>query len=76
MVSVQKIVEIIGSAGVVPDMTKFDPEKTFKQNGIDSLDVFTVFLAIEETLGVHFSEEVSTSIKSAQEIVDYLNLNN
>lgn len=73
MVRIENIIDIIGFAGVVPDMTKFDPEKTFKQNGIDSLDVFTVFLAIEENLGVHFSEEESTRIKSAREIVDCLN---
>ena len=73
MINVEKIVEIISSAGVVDDMSKFDPNKSFKENGIDSLDVFTVFLAVEEQLGVKFSEEDSTSIKSASEMVAFLN---
>lgn len=73
MINVEKIVEIISSAGVVDDMSKFDPNKSFKENGIDSLDVFTVFLAVEEQLRVKFSEEDSTSIKSASEMVAFLN---
>lgn len=73
MVTVEKIVEVISSAGVVDDMSKFDPNKSFKENGIDSLDVFTVFLAVEEQLGAKFSEEESTSVKSASEIVALLN---
>jgi acyl carrier protein len=73
MVTVEKILEIVSSAGVVDDMSKFNPNKSFKENGVDSLDVFTVFLAVEEQLGVKFSEEESTSIKSASEIVALLN---
>jgi acyl carrier protein len=73
MINIEKIIEIISSAGVVDDMSKFDPNKSFKENGIDSLDVFTVFLAVEEQLRVKFSEEDSTSIKSASEMVAFLN---
>ena len=73
MVDAEKIVEIVSSTGVVDDMSKFDADKSFKENGIDSLDVFTVFLAVEEQLGVKFSEEDSTSVKSVSAMVDLLN---
>ena len=73
MVDAEKVVEIVSSTGVVDDMSKFDVSKSFKENGIDSLDVFTVFLAVEEQLGVKFSEEESTSVKSVSAMVDLLN---
>jgi acyl carrier protein len=73
MTDVARIVEIISSTGVVNDMTSFDANKTFKENGIDSLDVFTIFLAVEEQLGVKFSEEESGRLRSASEIVTLLN---
>lgn len=73
MVEVEKIIEIVSLTGVVEDMSKFDANKSFKENGIDSLDVFTVFLAVEEQLGVKFSEEDSTNVKSASEMVALLN---
>jgi acyl carrier protein len=73
MVTVEKIVEVVSSAGVVDDMSKFDPNKSFKENGIDSLDVFTVFLAVEDQLGVKLSEEESIGVKSALDIVALVN---
>lgn len=73
MVDAGKIVEIISTTDVVDDMSKFDPDKSFKENGIDSLDVYTIFLAVEEQLGVKFSEEASTRVKSTSEMVAYLN---
>ncbi|MDU9048390.1 MAG: phosphopantetheine-binding protein [Candidatus Electrothrix sp. Rat3] len=57
MIELEKIIEIIKSTGVVKDITKYDPEKTFQDNGIDSLDTFTIFLAVEEQLGIKFSEK-------------------
>jgi hypothetical protein len=36
MITVEKIIEIIASTGVVKDMSKFDPDKSLNDNGIDS----------------------------------------
>ena len=73
MVTNKLIVEIIKKSGLAQDLSSFDPIKTFKQNGIDSLDVFTVLLAIEEQLNVNFSENESDEIRSAEDIVNILN---
>lgn len=73
MVSEEKIVEIISSTDVVDEMSQYEISKSFKENGIDSLDVFTIFLAVEEQLGVKFSETESTSVKSVPEMVALLN---
>lgn len=72
MVTSEQIIKIIEGTGVLSDMSKFDSAKTFKENGIDSLDVFTIYLAVEEQLGVTFSEEESQRIKSVDEMVAFL----
>lgn len=73
MVTIEQVVEIINSTGVVEDMSKYENKKSFKENGIDSLDIFTVFLAIQERFGIEFTEEDSINIKSALEMVDSIN---
>lgn len=72
MISIDKLLEIVATTGVVEDIAKFDSKKSFKDNGIDSLDVFTVFLAVEEELGVKFSEEESTTITSLEQMKELL----
>lgn len=74
MVELNKVVELVAASGVVPDMSKFDPNKTFKENEIDSLDVLGLFLAVEEGLGIKFTEEEVNLINSAAEMVNTLNL--
>lgn len=73
MIDASEIIEIVGVSGVVEDMSKFDPEKSFKDNGVDSLDVFTVLLAIEERLEVKFTEEESANIKGVRDVLEILN---
>jgi len=73
MVELNKILEIVAASGVVPDMSKFDPDKTFKENGVDSLDVMSLFLAVEEQLGIKFSEEEAGQINSLAEMVGTIN---
>lgn len=75
MLTIEQILEAISGSGVVEDMSKFDPGKTFKENGVDSLDVFTILLAIEEKLEIQFSEEESNLIHSANDILKYKNSN-
>lgn len=72
MVEVQDVIEIIANADVLQDMSEFDPDKTFKANGIDSLDVMNVFLAIEEHYGIKFSEEEVEQINTASDLVKTL----
>lgn len=73
MVTIDEIVEIISKTGVVEDMSKFDPCKTFKDNGVDSLDLFTILLAVEERRAVKFSNEESENLSSVLRIIELLN---
>ena len=68
MANDQRIIEALSAAGIEYDVAAYDPAKSFRDNGIDSLDVMGLFLAIEETYGVKFSEEEVPSIKTPADI--------
>jgi acyl carrier protein len=68
MINDEEIVEALDDAGIDYDSTSYDPEKPFRNNGIDSLDVMSLFLAIEERHGVKFSEAEATAIQSPRQL--------
>jgi len=60
----QRIIEALEEAEIDYDREGYNQEKSFKDNGIDSLDVMSLFLVIEERYGVKFSEKESDSINT------------
>ena len=60
----QRIIEALAEAGIDYDAKGYDPSKSFRDNGVDSLDVMSLFLALEERYGVKFSEDEANSIKT------------
>jgi acyl carrier protein len=59
-----RITDALADAGIDYDIGGYDPQKSFRENGIDSLDVMSLFLAVEERYGVKFSEEEASAIKT------------
>lgn len=49
-------------------LDNIDPKKSFQDNGIDSLDVFTIFLAVEERYGIKLSEDEVSLVKSVDDL--------
>ena len=47
--------------------------RVLKENSIDSLDLMSVFLLVEEQLGIKFNEEEAGQIDSAMQMVEKLN---
>lgn len=72
MASMEKILEIISLTGVVDDMSTFDVNKTFKDNGVDSLDIFTIFLAVQEQLDIQLTEEEFGGVSSVVDLMALL----
>jgi acyl carrier protein len=68
----EQLLAIVASTGLVDDISAFDAEKTFKNNGIDSLDVMTLLLAFEEGLGVTFNEDEANRIHSLKDVMGVL----
>ena len=73
MYKIETVLEIIFNSDVLDNAGKFNPDLSFKENGIDSLDIFTILLAIEERLNIKFSENETIQIKSARDILNILN---
>ncbi len=65
--------KIVASAEVVVDMSAFDPSKTFSDNGVDSLGVMSIFLAVEEQLGIKFTDDEMGSIRTANDLQSAIN---
>ncbi len=74
MIDISTVMEAIAASGVVPDMSVFDPEKRFQENGVDSLDVMTILLTFEERSGINITEEEASQINSASKLVEIINI--
>jgi acyl carrier protein len=72
MAELSKILELVESAGVVPNMAAFDPDKSFRNNGVDSLDVMNILLVVEEGLDIKFSEDEAGRIDSVAKMIEVL----
>jgi len=68
MANDQRIIEALTEAGIDYDAEAYDPAKSFRDNGIDSLDVMGLFLAIQEKYGVKFAEAEVPNIKTPLDI--------
>ena len=73
MYELNQILDLVAKSGTVEDMDNFDSSKTFRENGVDSVEVMGLFLAVEEGLGVKFSEDEANSINTIDEMVALLN---
>jgi acyl carrier protein len=73
MVEVNTVTELILTLGIDIDKAKFDPNKTFDENGIDSLDMMSIFLGVEEKLGVKLSDEELEGVSSVVALVAAIN---
>ena len=72
MTDLNKLIKIMEGTGVVPDIKNYDCNKTFKENGVDSLDVMDILLAIEESLNIKFTEDEAEKIKSLVDVMTIL----
>ena len=73
MVKLEDILAIIGAIEPPPDMSEFDPNRTFSDNGIDSLDMMSVFLAIEEKYEFKFTDAELEQIRNTVDLVATVN---
>jgi len=64
----QRIIDALRDAAIDYDSENFSPDASFLENGIDSLDAMSLFLAIEEKHGVKFSSEEAGAIHSPAEL--------
>lgn len=68
--------EIVGMVAESLSLDHINPGKSFQDNGIDSLDVFTIFLAVEERYGIKLSEDEVSLVKSIDDLSSLLEKRN
>lgn len=73
--TIEDIIAAIAETGVKQDMDNFDAAKTFEDNGIDSLDTFTILLALEEKTGVTLEDAPLEEVNSAKALHAYIEAN-
>ncbi len=64
----QRIIDALQAAGIDYNKSIYDPAKSFRNNGIDSLDVMSLLLSLEEAYEIRFTEEEVTLIDTPAEI--------
>lgn len=69
----KEILDIIEKAGVTANVAEIKSDQTFKQAGIDSLELMNVFLAIEQTFEIKIEDEDIDALTSVDAVVSYLN---
>lgn len=71
-VTQEDILSIVENAGVSVDVSKIKLDVTFKQAGIDSLEMMNVFLGIEEKFSIQIPDEDIADLNTIENIVSYL----
>lgn len=71
-ITIEEIDRIAKSAIEDGDFENILSGSSFKEQGLDSLDVSTLFLAINDEFGVEIPDEDYDSITSPDELITYL----
>ncbi len=67
----QTLRELISKA-VKKEIKSIDPESTFKDLGVDSLEVVHILVALEDRLGIDIKDQDLTQISNMGAFIDYL----
>ena len=70
-INLQDLLPLLESSGYSGNLS-LNSEKTFSENSIDSLDVFSWLAAIEEKYGVSVSDEEFPLIKTPADLVNFI----
>lgn len=68
----EEILTIIEKSGVSIEITAIKFDQSLTEAGIDSLEMFNVFLAIEEHLNIKIPDSDIDSLDTINSIVQYL----
>jgi len=69
------VLAVIAETGVKADIENFDVDKTLEENGIDSLDTYTILLALEEKAGVQLEDVELEKVNTVKLLHTYIKEN-
>lgn len=68
----EEMLAVIESAGVSIDVATIKSDTSLSKAGIDSLEMMSVFLAIEEKFGIKIPDEDIDALDTVDDIIAYL----
>ena len=72
IISNEQLINCMKEAEILVDYDSFDSKLTFAEQGVDSLDLSSLFFIIEEKYGVKITDEDIESLISVDQLINYL----
>ena len=70
--NIKDIISLLEDSGYAGNLD-LDPSRSFSENGIDSLDVFSWLAVIEEKYGISVDDEEFSKIKTPADLLEFVN---
>ena len=72
MVSAEQIIQMLVKSEAVTNAEELKADSLFSDHGLDSLDIFSLLLDVQEETGVEISDDDVDDLVSVNAIVDYI----
>lgn len=73
MLTEASIKQAMSDSGITTDVASLSSEQNFSQYGLDSLDLFNLFVELEAMTGKTVPDEDLDQMKSIQDVMNYFN---
>jgi len=71
--SQEMVIKVIGDMGLVEVVSNLEVDEALKNYGVDSLDMMSILLSLQEITGVEVHDEDIDQLTSVKEICNYFN---
>jgi len=71
--SQEMVIKVIGDMGLVEVVSNLEVDEALKNYGVDSLDMMSILLSLQEITGVEIHDEDIDQLTSVKEICNYFN---
>ena len=71
--SQEMVIKVIGDMGLVEVVSNLEVDEALKNYGVDSLDMMSILLSVQEITGVEIHDEDIDQLTSVKEISNYFN---
>ena len=72
MISAEQIIQMLVKSEALTNADELKADSLFADHGVDSLDIFSLLLDVQEEIGVEISDDDVDGLVSVNAIVDYI----
>ena len=73
MISSEQIIQILIKSEALTESSELQPDSLFADHGVDSLDIFSLLLDVQEEAGVEISDDDVDGLTLINAIIEYVN---